>query len=211
MWTAFLDLIRVAIFAAAHVCAGSLGAGVVGVSVAVRLALLPLTLRLARDARAQQGRMAALEPEVEVLRRRHAGDPLLLYRETQALYSANGIRLVSPGGLVGLLVQLPLLSGLFAVVRSGLGARVRFLWIGDLARPDSLLLAVVSLLTGVVMLVPRPQGASAPPSLVVPLLLGVGGTLFFLWSASSAVALSVGAGSLVSGLQSWLLSRDRAE
>jgi hypothetical protein len=36
----------------------------------------------------------------------------------------------------------------------------------------------------------------------------VGGTLVFLWSASSAVALSVGAGSAVSVLQNWLLRRD---
>ena len=33
-------------------------------------------------------------------------------------------------------------------------------------------------------------------------------TVAFLWSASSAVALSMGAGSLVNVLQNWLLSRD---
>jgi hypothetical protein len=33
-------------------------------------------------------------------------------------------------------------------------------------------------------------------------------TAGFLWTASSAVALSAGAGSLVSILQNWLLSRD---
>jgi len=33
-------------------------------------------------------------------------------------------------------------------------------------------------------------------------------TTFFLWSASSAVALSMGAGSLVSLLQNWMLRRD---
>jgi hypothetical protein len=39
-------------------------------------------------------------------------------------------------------------------------------------------------------------------------LISVGATLAFLWTASSAVALSVGAGSMVSALQSWLLSRE---
>jgi hypothetical protein len=33
-------------------------------------------------------------------------------------------------------------------------------------------------------------------------------TAAFLWTASSAVALSAGAGSLVSVLQNWLMSRD---
>jgi membrane protein insertase Oxa1/YidC/SpoIIIJ len=106
-------------------------------------------------------------------------------------------------------MQLPLVGGLFAAVRAGLGTRVRFHWIGDLARPDALLVVAVTVLTaGSMMLTPRPPGPSGASSTLVLLLLSVGGTLFFLWSASSAVALSVGAGSLVSGLQSWLLARD---
>ena len=44
------------------------------------------------------------------------------------------------------------------------------------------------------------------------LLMTVIAPLVFLWTASSAVALSFGAGSLVSVLQNWLLARDaRAE
>jgi YidC/Oxa1 family membrane protein insertase len=209
MWSAFVELIRVAIFSAAHVCGGSLGAGILAVSVVMRLALLPLTLRLARQARAQEERMAALKPELERLQRRHAKDPARLMRETHELYAANGIKLLSPGGLVGILVQLPLLSGLFSAVRAGLGARVRFLWIGNLALPDALLIAVVTVLSaGSMLLMPRPQGAPAASQMMVVLLLGTGATLFFLWSASSAVALSFGAGSLVSGLQNWILARE---
>jgi membrane protein insertase Oxa1/YidC/SpoIIIJ len=183
MWSSFVELIRVAIFATAHVCGGSLGAGIVFVSVAFRLALLPLTLRLARQAREQQAKMA----------------------------SANGVRPVSLGAFVGLLVQMPLLGGLFAAVRGGLGARVPFLWVTNLAKPDALLLAVVTLLGGAVVAIPRGPDAAPGPSAVTLLVVGVGGTLLFLWSASSAVALSVGAGSLVSCLQGWLLSRDRGD
>ena len=209
MWSAFVELIRMTIFTAAHVCGGSLGAGILAVSVAMRLALLPVTLRIARQARAQQARLAALKPEIERLQQRHAKDPARLIRETQTLYAANGIRLLSPGGLIGLLVQLPLLSGLFAAVRAGLGARVRFLWIGNLALPDALLIAVVTILTaGSMLLMPRPPGAAAASHTTVIMLLVAGSTLFFLWSASSAVALSLGAGTLVSGLQSWILARE---
>lgn len=209
MWSAFVELIRMTIFTAAHVCGGSLGAGILAVSVAMRLALLPVTLRLARQARVQQARIAALRPQIERLQRRNANDPARLMRETQALYAANGIRLLTPAGLVGFLVQLPLLSGLFAAVRAGLGARVRFLWIGNLALPDALLIVVVTVLSASSMLlVPRPQGATAASHTLVMLLVGGGLTLFFLWSASSAVALSLGAGSLVSGLQSWILARE---
>src|SRR5687767_13393598 len=128
MWSAFVDLIRMTIFTAAHVCGGSLGAGIVAVSVVMRLALMPLTLRIARQARAQQAKLAALKPEIERLQQRYAKDPAGLIRETRSLYEANGIRLMSSAALVGIAVQLPLLSGLFAAVRAGLGARVRFLW-----------------------------------------------------------------------------------
>lgn len=209
MWDGFVELIRVTIVAVAHVCGGSLGAGVVAVSVTARLALLPLTLRMARQARVQQARLAALKPELERLQRRHAQDPARLIRETRTLYAANGIRLLSPAALVGLLVQVPLLSGLFAAARAGLGARVRFLWIGNLALPDPLLTIGVTVLTaGTMLLGMRPYGTMGAANAMVIALLGAGGTLLFLWSASSAVALSLGAGSLVSGLQSWILARD---
>jgi YidC/Oxa1 family membrane protein insertase len=209
MWDAFVELIRLTILTTAHVCAGSLGAGIIGVSAAVRLALLPLTLHLARQAREQQMRIAALRPALDALRQQHAKGPVRLMQETRALYAKHGIRMITPVGFVGLLIQLPLLSGLFSAVRAGLGARVRFLWIADLARPNSTLLLIVMLLTGsAALLAPKPVSATGTPSIVPLVLISVGGTLAFLWTASSAVALSVGAGSMVSALQSWLLARD---
>ena len=139
MWDSFVELLRASIFSAAHLCGGSLGGGVLLVSAGLRLALLPLTLRMARRARQQQAGIAALRPQVEALQRRFANDPRALMRETQALYAANGIKLLTPSGLAGIAVQFPLLSGLFAAVRRGLGSKVRFLWVPDLARPDALL------------------------------------------------------------------------
>ncbi len=209
MWDAFVELIRVTIYSTASICGGSLGAGIIAVSAALRLGLLPLTLRLARQAREQQAKIAALKPQLDALKRRHATDPARLITETQALYRANDIRLVTSGGVVGLLIQLPLLSALFAAVRAGLGARVRFLWIGNLALPDAILTAVVTLLAaGTMLLMPRPASATGTSQMVAMPLIVSGATLVFLWSASSAVALSIGAGSLVSGLQSWILARD---
>jgi len=208
MWNAFVELIRVTIFSAAHVCGGSLGAGILAVSLAMRLALMPLTLRIARQARVQAERLAALKPEIERLQRRYAKDRARLMRETQALYTANGIRFLTPTGLVGLLVQMPLLGALFSAVRAGLGARVRFLWIGNLALPDALLIGLVAALgAGSMLLAPRPQGAAAAHTATM-MLVGGGLMVFFLWSASSAVALSFGAGSVVSALQSWILARE---
>jgi YidC/Oxa1 family membrane protein insertase len=207
MWAGFVDLIRAVIFGAAHVCGGSLGGGVLLASAVVRLALLPLTLRLARRAREQQARLATIRPQLELLQQRYAKDPQRLLQEIQSLHAEHGIKLVSLSGLVGTAIQLPVLGGLFAAVRSGLGAKVRFLWVADLARPDGVLaLGVVALTTWALSSAPpvRGQTTSQVPFLVVGLI----GTAALLWTASAAVALSVGSGSLVAVLQNWLLSRD---
>jgi len=207
MWAAFVELLRAAIFSAAHVCGGSLGGGILLVSALVRLALLPLTLRLARRAREQQAKLAALRPEMEALQRRYANDPRRLFRETRELQAKHGIRVVTPSAFVGLAIQFPVLGGLFAAVRNGLGAKVRFLWVADLARPDGALLLGIAALTA--WGVSSAPGTSGQAGNQTPLLIfSVLGTVAFLWSASSAVALSVGAGSLVSVLQNWLLNRD---
>ena len=207
MWAGFVELLRAAIFAAAHVCGGSLGGGIVLVSAGARLALLPLTLRLARRARDQQAKLAALLPEMEAMQRRYANDPLRLMRETRELHAKHGISLLTPSGLVGMAIQLPVFGGLFSAVRTGLGAKVRFLWVGDLARPDGALLLVATALTAwSISSAPSTPGHTTNQTSV--LVIGMLATAAFLWTASSAVALSAGAGSLVSVLQNWLLSRD---
>src|SRR5258706_178289 len=125
MWAGFVELIRMTIFAAAHLCAGSLGAGILFVSVPVRLALLSLALRVSTAM-----------------------------------------------GLSGLLPPLPSLVGLLSAVRSGLGARIRFLWIADLARPDALLLLAVAAITaGSMTMMPSTQAPNAAPSAQLVLLL----------------------------------------
>ncbi|MBL0170335.1 MAG: YidC/Oxa1 family membrane protein insertase [Gemmatimonadaceae bacterium] len=207
MWDSFVELLRLTIFSVAHVCGGSLGTAVVLVSAGLRLALLPLTLRMARQARAQQARMSQLTPQLDRLKRRFADDPAALMRATRALYADNGVRLLSPSAVINMMVQLPVVGGLFAAVRGGLGSRVRFLWIVDLAQPNRWLLALVTVLsTAALATMPAAPGQSRAPS--IAWLLSIGMTMAFLWSASSAIALSMGASSMVTVLQNWLVSRD---
>jgi YidC/Oxa1 family membrane protein insertase len=207
MWTEFVDLIRATIFATAHACSGSLGGGVLLVSAVVRLALLPLTLRMARQMALRQKAIAALAPELERLRKKFAKEPARLYAETQALHTKHGIKLFEFRPLVAGAIQIPFLAGVFSAVRSGLGAGVRFAWIADLARPDKILVVVVAGLSAAAMsLAPAPpQGEQlVMPMIVISMVM----TLLFLSSASSAVALSWGAGSAVSALQNWMLRRE---
>ncbi|MGH7680066.1 MAG: hypothetical protein ACRENU_16475, partial [Gemmatimonadaceae bacterium] len=77
----------------------------------------------------------------------------------------------------------------------------------DLSRVDGILVALVTTLTGLAAWSMPTTSAPAGSTRVVAAMM-IGGTLIFLWSASSAVALSVGAGSAVSVLQNWLMRRD---
>jgi YidC/Oxa1 family membrane protein insertase len=207
MWSAFVELLRATIFTAAHLFGGNLGAGIILVSAAVRLALLPLTLRVARQMRAQQLKLASLQPQLEKLQARHAKDPAQLLRKTQELHAQHGIRLFAPSTYISLGIQAPLLGGLFAAVRQGLGNSVRFLWVRDLARPDVALVSLVCALTAASFMVP--PSVTGQPGMPVFMKIELTAVTFsFLWSMSSAMALSMGAGSLVSILQNWLLARD---
>ena len=205
MWDSLGEILRVLIFSIAHVCAGSLGSSVILVSAGIRLALLPLSLRAARHAREQQLKLLALQPKLDALQRRHASDPARLFTETRKLQAQNGIRLMPSGGLPSMLIQLPVLGALFTALR-GFAPRVPFLWIADLARPDALLIATVAALTALgVATSPVAPGQATPRGMTIIAMLG---TVAFLWSASSAFALSVGAGSVVSMIQNMVLARD---
>jgi YidC/Oxa1 family membrane protein insertase len=207
MWTVFVDLFRSLIFAAAHVCGGSLGGGVLVVSFVIRLALMPLTIRIARRALDQQRKLAELGPQLTRLNKRFARDPARLLAETRSLHQQHGVRTLDPQILLGGLAQTPFLAALYSAVRGGLGAGVRFLWVGDLARPDRLVIVLVASLSILVAkLTPTPSAAQQATTVALA-FAGVL-TIAFLWSTSSAIALSWGAGSAVSVLQNWLVRRN---
>jgi len=209
MWSGFVEIFRAAIFTSAHLFGGSLGGGILLVSFAVRLALLPLTLRLARRAAVQQRKVAALQPQLQRLQARHAKDPARLFAETQALHRRHGVSFFDPRALLGGFAQMPLMAALMSAVRAGFGAGVRFAWIADLTRPDRLLIVLVAgLVAGGAWIAPSATPAQGPPLAIV----AVAGltSMFFLWSMSSAIALSWGAGSVVSLLQAALLRREYA-
>src|SRR5262245_28826947 len=114
MWDSFVEAIRLSMFVAGQACGGSLGSGILIVSLTLRLLLLPLTVRLALRARIHQRRLAALAPELERLRAIYASDPLRYWQEAAAVMKRHGIRPAEPAAVLGMIVQAPILFGLFA-------------------------------------------------------------------------------------------------
>ena len=207
-WSDVIDLLRATMLGVAQVCNGSIGAAVILVSLAIRLTLLPLTLRLARRARAHQRRLAELKPELDRMQRRYANDPSALWRETAALYRKRGVSPVDGRGMFGGLAQAPVFIALYSALRRGLG-EARFLWIANTSVANGVLTMLVAILTGIALAIsPAPESARNAQIMTAVLIAAL--TLWFLGSTSALFALSTGTGSLVGILQGLILRRDDA-
>jgi YidC/Oxa1 family membrane protein insertase len=102
-------------------------AAIVLFTVAVRIILMPLSLRGLRGQAAQ----ARLAPQLQELRRKHAKQPERLQREMTALYKREGTSMFA--GLTPLLLQWPLLSVIYLLFRSvQIGGRPNTLLTHDL-------------------------------------------------------------------------------
>jgi YidC/Oxa1 family membrane protein insertase len=87
-------------------------AAIILFTVAVRAALMPLSLRALRG----QAAMARLAPQLQVLRQKHARQPERLQREMTALYQREGTSMLA--GITPFLLQWPLLSVMYLLFRS---------------------------------------------------------------------------------------------
>lgn len=196
------------IFLASHALGGSLAGGIVAASALVRLALLPLTLPVARRARRRARVLAALRPELERLRERWAEDPRRLGEATLAAYRRHGVSPLDTRSLAGALVQLPVTAGFYRAVRRVLPTLrgEGFLWIRDLARPSPLLAVVAgALVLAATTLAPSSGAVGASAWLRVLPALSVGTVLLL---TASGFGLHVVASAGVSALQAGLLRLD---
>jgi YidC/Oxa1 family membrane protein insertase len=202
-WAMFVDLIRALLFATAHLCGNSLGSGILALSVLIRIALLPLTLRAARRMMEQQARLAALAPELERLKQRHGGDRARLTEATMGLYREHGISMIPSGTLGTALVQLPIGSAIYSALRLGVKARTSFLWMTDLTRPDVIVAICAALLAGAAAAVAPTSSTPTRSAIALSTLI----TLLFAWRLSASVGLYWLASNAVGVVQSLLLRR----
>jgi len=87
-------------------------AAIIAFTMAVRILLMPLSLRALRGQAVQ----ARLAPQLQALRQRYARQPERLQREMSALYKREGTSLFA--GLTPLLLQWPFLSVMYLLFRS---------------------------------------------------------------------------------------------
>jgi YidC/Oxa1 family membrane protein insertase len=204
LWTNYVDVIYATLLGLSTVFGGNMGLAIGVLSLSLRLAMFPLTVRLARRSLETQAVLKKLEPQLSGLRKKHQNDPAVLWRETEALHRQHGIKTLDGGSVFGSLIQIPLFLGLFAAVQRGLTGTGRFLWVKDLMKSDPLLACLCATVTGVsAFLSPNLPESQRALSIVLP----AGLTLLFLWRISAGVAIYSFSSSLIGVAQALWIRR----
>lgn len=116
------------------------GLAIIWLTVAVNLALYPLTL----SSMQQMSAMQRIQPRLKELQKKHKEDSQKQQKEMMDLYRSEGVNPL--GGCLPVLLKIPFFLALFWALQSkefaeliaepGVGAS--FLWIANLAKPDPL-------------------------------------------------------------------------
>ncbi len=203
LWIVLVSAIQRILTFVAAATGGSVGLSIVIVSVAIRVALLPLTIRLARRAAKQREILQRIQPELERLKARLSNEPERLAQETLALYREHGVKLLDSTSLVTLALQLPLISALYGAIARGIGIGRRFLWIKDLAKPDLFLVAITGALTYFTSILGAPRDVTRTAAAISTML-----TIVIMWRISAALGLYWASSTAVGAVQAlWLRYR----
>ncbi len=117
-----------------HRFAPNYGVDIILLTIAIRLLLLPVSLRSQRSMM----KMQRLAPQIERLREKYKDDHERLNREMMDLYRRNHVNPL--GGCLPTLLQLPIFIGLYEALLNAVELRHApfILWIRDLSAPECL-------------------------------------------------------------------------
>ncbi|MCC6628022.1 MAG: YidC/Oxa1 family membrane protein insertase [Chloroflexi bacterium] len=143
-WSQFVALIE-GVLVVLATWTGSSGVAIILLTIAVKLAMVPLTLTSLRSAK----RMQEIQPRIKELQKKYGHDRQLLSAETMKLYQEQR---VNPfGSCLPIVIQMPIFFGLYYSilniathpVYAESSFSTSFLWIPNLAQPDPLYILVV--------------------------------------------------------------------
>lgn len=164
------------------------GIAIILFTIIVKTLLLPLNIKSTKSMRETQ----ALQPALQHLQKKYKNSPDKLNKETAALYKIYGVNPM--GGCLPLLLQLPIIYGLFGALRNpdvyvfpagdaAAATNQAFLWIPNLANPDPyyilpILCVIFTFLTSKFNEVMNPtpdgaaQGTQKTMMYLMPLMIG---------------------------------------
>ncbi len=144
-WFGVLAIIFVRALRMLHTVAPNYGWDIILLTLAVRLATLPASIKAQRSAL----RMQRLAPQVEKIRAKFKDDSTALNREMMDLYKRNHVNPL--GGCLPTAIQFPILYGLYEALLNSIELRhAPFIgWISDLSAPDCLPIAWMPKVPGI--------------------------------------------------------------
>ena len=160
---------------------GAFGVAIICVTLAIRVLLFPLYQWQLKTTRRIQAEQRLIAPQMQAIRKKYRNDRQAMQTEIMKLYKEHGISPLGQfAGCLPLLLQIPILGGLYTGIRSATGEvpSTSFLWIqnlgesakdaaggtlaGTLSHPELLILPVISALatyiqSKITMAPPRPD------------------------------------------------------
>ncbi len=141
---------------------GNYGISIIVFTIIVKLILVPLTIKQTKSMKGMQ----EIQPELKKIQEKYKNDQETMNNKMMELYKKHN---VNPfGGCLPLLIQFPIIIGLFTVLRSPLNygfaeevVGTGFLWMSSLSQPDLWILPILAgaatYLTSATMTVPGAQ------------------------------------------------------
>ncbi len=133
-WAAILALIFLRTLKLFHYVAPNYGVDIILLTVSIRIAFLPISIRSQRSMM----KMQRLAPQIERLREKFKDNSDQLQKEMMDLYKRNRVNPL--GGCAPMALQLPIFIGLYEALLNSVELRhAPFVgWINDLSTPDCL-------------------------------------------------------------------------
>ncbi len=124
------------------------GITVIAFTLIVKLCLYPLYIKQTKST----AKMAEVQPKMQALQRKYANDQETLNIKMAELYKEEKFNPM--GGCLPMLIQMPIIMGLFALLRNPMmyisddsmifAFHEPFIWINDLSQPDPWILPIIA-------------------------------------------------------------------
>lgn len=124
------------------------GIAIIAFTVLVKLCLYPLYIKQTKST----AKMAEVQPKMQALQRKYANDKETLNIKMAELYKEEKFNPM--GGCLPMLIQMPIIMGLFALLRNPMmyisddsmifAFHESFVWIKDLSQPDPWILPIIA-------------------------------------------------------------------
>ncbi len=127
---------------------GNYGLSIIIFTVFVKLCLYPLYIKQTKST----AMMSEMQPKIKAIQNKYANDQEMMNIKMQELYKEEKFNPM--GGCLPMLIQMPIIMGLFALLRNPMRYITKdsmifafhepFLWIKDLSQPDPWILPIIA-------------------------------------------------------------------